>query len=577
MSDVKVSRALVSVFDKAGLKELVGCLDKYHVDIISSGGTAKAIQTLGYKCTEVSTYTGYPESPDGLVKTLQPKIHGGLLLDVNNPSHKEYMDRQGIPPFDLAAVNLYPFGAAAAKPGATSEQVFEMIDIGGPAMVRAAGKGALLHGRPCVVVDPADYKTIISEMDRTQGQISGETVNQLAFKAFEHTAGYDAAIDEYLCRKFGKVGEAEVPTGMRIAMRYPGGRRIADFSWNPLRNGENPHLKGLEGEPLNMTSYKGVIEGRGMSLTNHLDLVGYATVMEISKTMEFLNDSRTEAVVINKHTNPAVYAAREKQLDALTVALTTDRKSPFGGVMATSSKLRKETAEYLAKKNKEEKFVLDVLTAPGFEEGSIDILADRMKNLRMVDVSNLDTWDKVHAGMFGYNMKWTIGGKPVATEIDRTAFFNADYGWELLSEREPTKNEMTDAHLAWIGAKAIQSNSFAFVKDGLLLAQCGGQTNREDSAKVAKMRADEFEVPLDGGTGATDSFIFDNMAIELLYGMGIKNVVHPTRKMLTTGSLEADEPIAKKVDEYGMSMLRFHLQDKEGKYKPWRVFRHVSP
>jgi phosphoribosylaminoimidazolecarboxamide formyltransferase/IMP cyclohydrolase len=200
MNDVKVSRALVSVFNKTGIDELVACLNRLNVEIISSGGTANAIRKLGYSCMDVKEYTGYPESPDGLVKTLQPKIHGGLLMSPAKPSHKKYMDEQGIPPIDLVAVNLYAFGAAAAKPGATSEEVYEMIDIGGPAMVRAAGKGALLHGRPCVVVDPADYRIIIAELDKN-GCIPQEKVKQLAIKAFEHTAAYDAEIVGYLNKK----------------------------------------------------------------------------------------------------------------------------------------------------------------------------------------------------------------------------------------------------------------------------------------------------------------------------------------------------------------------------------------
>lgn len=573
---MKVSRALISVFDKTGIKELVECLNRYGVEIISSGGTAKAIRDAGYACIDVSTYTSYPESPDGLVKTLQPKIHGGLLLDVNKPSHKAYMDMQGIPPIDLIVVNLYPFSAAAAKPGATPEETFEMIDIGGPAMVRAAGKGALLNGSPCVVVEPGDYIPLVAELKQNGGIISHETVQKLANKAFEHTAEYDAAIVKHLAAQRAKTAEKAMPVEMKVAIRFNDGTEGSiNYTLDPLRNGDNPHQKGFKGEPARMQSYRDVIAGRGMSFTNHLDLLGFATAMEISRTMDFLGDSRNQVVVINKHTNPAVYAAREKQLDALTAALASDRKSPFGGIMVTSSRMTKETAEYLAKKNREEKFVLDVLAAPGFEEGCVGILAETMKNLRIVDVSALDTWDKVHAGVLGYNMKWTVGGKPIVTEVDRTTFFNSDYGWDILSKRQPTEAEMRDAHLAWIGAKAIQSNSFAFVKDGVLLAQCGGQTNREDSAKTARMRADEFNVSLNGSAAATDSFLFDSSAIELLHGMGVGTVIHPTREGLTTGSLKPDEPILQKVDEHNMVMLRFYLRDKEGKKQPWRVFRHL--
>jgi len=372
------------------------------------------------------------------------------------------------------------------------------------------------------------------------------------------------------------MNDGKTPTVLKVLMEFnDGSTQEAKYSLKPMRNGDNPHQVGLIGEPIGSSSYKEVIEGRGMSFTNHLDLSAYGVTFEIRETMKYLGDPRTEVVVINKHTNPAVYAARSSQLDALKDALTTDKKSPFGGIMASSSSLKRETAEYLAQMNKEKHFVLDVLGAPGFEEGSVDLIKDRMKNLRIIDLSTLDTWEKIHAGAFGYNMKWTVGGKPVVTEVDRTSFFNSKYDMEVLSKRAPTCEENIDAHLAWIGAKAIQSNSFAFVKDGVLLAQCGGQTNREDSAKFAKIRADEFGVSLKDSASATDSFLFDYTAIDLLHNMGVTTVVHPTRKGLTTGNLEPDGLILEKINKYDMIMLRPYLIDKDGQEVPWRVFRHL--
>ncbi len=364
------------------------------------------------------------------------------------------------------------------------------------------------------------------------------------------------------------------PKEMKVTLKFDdGSQKEVTYELSPLRSGDNPHQAGFVGEPGG--SYREVIEGRGMGFTNHIDLSGYAVAVEISKTMAFLKDRRTEAVVINKHTNPAVYAARTKQLDALTAAMATDAKSPFGGVMAISSKLTRAVTDFLAEKNKSEKFVLDVLCAPGFEAGCAERLADVMKNVRIIDVSPLDTWEKIQAGAFGYNMKWTIGNKPVITEVDRTTFFNSRYGMEILSKRKPTDAEMKDAHIAWIGAKAIQSNSFAFVKDAVLLAECGGQTNREDSAKFAGERAEEFNVSLKGSAAATDSFIFDRQNIDILQRLGVTTVVHPTRKLLTTGSLQPDKEILKVVDEYNMAMIRPYLVGADGQEKPWRVFRHL--
>ncbi|MGP8081098.1 MAG: hypothetical protein ACLPVI_11435 [Dehalococcoidales bacterium] len=364
------------------------------------------------------------------------------------------------------------------------------------------------------------------------------------------------------------------PKEMKVVISYDdGSNKEVKYVLNPMRSGDNPHQAGYIGEPGN--SYTEVIEGRGMGFTNHIDLNGFAVAVEISKTMAFLKDKRTETVVINKHTNPAVYAARTNQLEALKIALTTDKKSPFGGVMCTSSKLTCETANFLVEKNKAEHFVLDVLAAPGFEADCSEKLAEVMKNLRIIDVSPLDSWEKILSGIFGLNMKWTIGNKPVITEVDKTSFFNTKYGFEVLSKRQPTDSELKDAHLAWIGAKAIQSNSFAFVKDAVLLAECGGQTNREDSAKFAGERAAEFAVSLQGSAAATDSYIFDHENIDILHKLGAAVVVQPTRKMLTTGFLKPDNAIKQAVDDYNMVMMRFFLVGADGTEKPWRVFRHL--
>ncbi len=364
------------------------------------------------------------------------------------------------------------------------------------------------------------------------------------------------------------------PKEMKVTFKFDdGSQKEVTYRLEPLRSGDNPHQAGFVGEP--GRSYTEVIEGRGMGFTNHIDLLGYAAAVEISKTMAFLKDDRREAVVINKHTNPAVYAARKDQLSALLAALATDTKSPFGGVMATSSRLTKKTADFLVQKNESEKFVLDVLAAPGFEEGCAEKLADVMKNLRIIDLSALDSWEKILVGVFGYNMKWTVGGKPVITEVDKTSFFNSKYGMEVLSKRKPTKTEMNDAHLAWIGAKWVQSNSFTFCKDAVLLCQCGGQTNREDSAKFAIERADEFKLSLQGSAAATDSFIFDRTAIDIVHAKGVTTVVHPTRKLLTTGSLKPDQDILRIVDENDMIMVRPYLLGEDGQQKAWRVFRHL--
>ncbi|NLE10679.1 MAG: hypothetical protein GX630_04160 [Actinobacteria bacterium] len=364
------------------------------------------------------------------------------------------------------------------------------------------------------------------------------------------------------------------PKEMKVTMVFDdGSRQEVTYALEALRNGDNPHQAGYVGEPGD--SYTEVIEGRGMGFTNHIDLLGYSVAVELSKTMALLGDQRTETVVINKHTNPAVFAARADQLEALLAAMATDKKSPSGGILCCSGRLTKATTDFLVNKNREERFVLDVLAAPGFEPGCTDEISKVMKNLRIVDVSALDTWEKINAGVFGLNMKWTIGGKPIVTAVGGTSFFNTKYGMEVVSRRQPTAQESADAHIAWIGAKAVQSNSFTFVKDAVLLAQCGGQTNREDSAKFANERAEEFGVSLQGSAAATDSFIWGRDNIDMLHRMGVAVLVQPTRKLLTTGSLTPDEPIQQAIDEYGMVMIRPYLVGENGEEKPWRVFRHL--
>lgn len=365
---------------------------------------------------------------------------------------------------------------------------------------------------------------------------------------------------------------------IKIEIQYDDGSgRIRTTDLGELRAGDNPHQKGYAGK----CGYKIIREGRGMSFTNHLDLTGYAAALELSETMKYLGDRRTEAVVINKHDIPAAFAVAFHQDDALKRAMQYDPKSPFGGVLCTNSPLTTETAKHLKDLRVNCGFTLDVIASPGFEKGAVEQLIDegdkkdKMFNARVVDLSPLKTIDDVCAGIDGYNITFGIGGNPILTKLDNTSFFNHDYIMETLSHRKPETDEFIDAHLAWIGAKYIRSNSFAFVSDGVLVAECGGQTNREDSARFALDRAEEFGNDVRGSMSATDSFLFDSKALGTLNVAGVAGVVHPTRKDLTTGSLKKDEDILKKIDDYEMIMMRPRLVDEDGNEKPWRVFKHL--
>ncbi|MFX0065481.1 MAG: hypothetical protein ACFFC7_25190 [Candidatus Hermodarchaeota archaeon] len=364
---------------------------------------------------------------------------------------------------------------------------------------------------------------------------------------------------------------------VRIIINYmDGSEKSKDFPMTSLRAGENPHQEGFVG----MNGYKILYEGRGMSFTNHLDLIGYAAAFEMSQTMKYLGDKRQEAVVINKHTIPAIFSVDENQCTALKKSLKYDPKSPFGGIMCTSSPLTIETAKCLKRMRKEKMFTLDVLASPGFEPGSIETITqigskkERMYNLRVVDVSELDSFDKIMMGLDGCNITFGIGSTPIITTMDTSTFFNTKCRMEVVSEKTPDDTQYIDAHLAWIGAKYVKSNSFSFVRGGVSIAQCGGQTNREDSARFAAVRAKDFGNTLENTIGATDSFLFNADSIDILHEMGVAGIVHPTRKGLTTGSLKPDEKILDRINKYEMIMVRPVLGTEE-KEVPWRVFRHL--
>lgn len=366
-------------------------------------------------------------------------------------------------------------------------------------------------------------------------------------------------------------------TSIQIIIRFDDGtEKSKDFGLEFLRCGENPHQTGYAG----IKGYKIIYEGRGMSFTNHLDLIGYATAFEMSKTMKYLGDKREEAIVINKHTIPAVFSVDENQCTALEKSLKSDPKSPFGGIMCTSSPLTMETSKYLKELRKKRMFTLDILASPGFEPGAVETITqigskkEKMYNLRVVDVSNLHTIEKINTGINGYNITIGIGGTPLITSMDNTTFFNTKYKMEVLSKRVPDNTQYVDAHLAWIGAKYIKSNSFSFVREGVAIAQCGGQTNREDSAKFAGERAEDLGNTLKAAIGATDSFLFNVDSIDILHNMGVTGVVHPTRKNLTTGSLDPDNAILERINEHDMLMFR-PILDIEGEERSWRVFKHI--
>jgi phosphoribosylaminoimidazolecarboxamide formyltransferase/IMP cyclohydrolase len=464
MNAVKVSRALVSVYDKAGLKDLIECLNKYEVKIVSSGGTAKAIRNIGFTCMDVSDYTGYPESPDGLVKTLHPKVHGGLLMSTSKPAHKEYMDKCGIPEFELVAVNLYPFSAAAAKPGATPEEVAEMIDIGGPAMVRAAGKGAKLHGRPCVVVDPADYQLVISEMEQTDGRLSHRTARRLAGKAYEHTADYDAAIVSYQkgmrvtplkygCNPYQEGATAEIPAGIEVLHGNPGFINWLDAT--------NAYLLALElGQAFGMpaaTSFK------------HTSPAGAAIGLPLDEALE-------RAFMVKEIKSPVARAYAK--------ARGTDPKSSFGDMAGFSSTIDYETA-VLLKGN-----VVDGIIAPDFEPEALEILKTKKANKGGIPIIKVLSGHELPK----YEERITALGIKLKQPRNNLVIDESVLGNVVTKNKELPPGARRDLILAAITNKYTQSNTIVYALGGQTTGVGAGQQSRVDCARLAGEKTDVWSL-----------------------------------------------------------------------------------
>jgi phosphoribosylaminoimidazolecarboxamide formyltransferase/IMP cyclohydrolase len=517
---VPVRRALISLSDKAGLDRLAAALAERGIEIVSTGGTAARLRELGAAVRDVSDLTGFPEMMDGRVKTLHPKVHGGLLGVRGNPDHAAAMERHKIAPIDLAVVNLYPFEATVARGGGRDE-IIENIDIGGPSMVRSAAKN---HADVAIVTDPTDYDELLRELDENDGATSLAFRKRLAAKAFALTAAYDSVISQWFA--FGDQGQ-------RFPQTWVFGSRLR----MPLRYGENPHQRAALYEPIGPHA-PGIaqaqqVQGKELSYNNLNDA---NAALELAA--EFRDGPPT--VVIVKHANPCGVASAGTLVEAWNEALACDSVSAFGGIVATNRPLDAATAEAITQ------IFTEVVVAPDADEDARAIFAKR-KNLRLLLTGGLP--DPRRGGQ---TLAVIAGGLLVQ---DRDNGSIAREALKCVTKRQPTEQEIADCVFAWTVAKHVKSNAIVYAKAGATAGIGAGQMNRRDSARIAAAKAREaaethgWPKPRTVGSAvASDAFFPFADGLLAAVEAGATAVIQPG------GSIRDEEVIAA-ADEAGLAML----------------------
>ena len=504
-----IKRALISVSDKTGVVEMAKGLEALGAEILSTGGTAKSLREAGVKVTDVAAYTGSPEILDGRVKTLHPKIHGGLLGRRSVPAHVAQMEQHGIGPIDVVVVNLYPFEATIAKPNCPFEEAIENIDIGGPSMLRSAAKN---YEDVLVVVDPTDYQRVLDAAKA--GTVSHEVRRELAMKVFQHTARYDSLIAGYLEKQVQ--GETKFPKILSLQFER------AEI----LRYGENPHQQGAFYRELHSTepsvSRGKILHGKAMSYNNFLDA---NSALELAKEYDEI------AVAIIKHNNPCGVALGATPVEAYVKARETDPVSAFGGVIAFN-----RPVDLAAAKEITSTFV-EVVVAPGFAEDALAELK-RKKDLRLLDVGPL-----TKVKQEGFDLKKLVGGLIVQ---DRDLGVLADLKTlQVPTQRKPTDEEYAACAFAWKVCKHVKSNAIIYAKLGQTVGIGAGQMSRVDSVKLAVMKA---QMPVTGCVMASDAFFPFRDGLDAAAQAGITAVIQP-------GGSIRDAEIIKAADEQGLAMI----------------------
>ncbi len=505
-----IARALISVSDKTGVVEMAKRLAALGAEILSTGGTAKALRDAGVAVTDVAAYTGSPEILDGRVKTLHPKIHGGLLGRRGVPDHVKQMQQHGIGNIDVVVVNLYPFESTIAKPNCPFEEAIENIDIGGPSMLRSAAKN---HEDVLVVVDPSDYTRVLEAVKA--GSVTPALRRELAMKVFQHTARYDSLIAGYLEKQ---VQGSEVKFPAMLSLQF---ERV-----ETLRYGENPHQQGAFYRELHAkepaVSRGKILHGKAMSYNNFLDA---------NSALELVKEFDQTAVAIIKHNNPCGCALGATPVEAYVKARATDPVSAFGGVLAFN-----RPVDLAAAKEITSTFV-EVVIAPAFTEDALAELK-RKKDLRLLDVGPLSK-----ATAEGYDLKKLVGGLIVQ---DRDLGVIKDIkALAVPTVRKPTEEEYAACAFAWVVCKHVKSNAIIYGRPGEIVGIGAGQMSRVDSVKLAAMKA---QSSVKGCVMASDAFFPFRDGIDAAAEAGITCVIQP-------GGSIRDPEVTKAVDEHGMAMI----------------------
>ena len=507
----KIQRAILSVTDKSGLVDFAHKLSGMGVDLISTGGTAKLLRDSGIQVKDISELTGFPEMLDGRVKTLHPKVHGGILHRREDPRHRTAVAEHGIEPIDMVVVNLYAFEKTASKPGVPFAELIENIDIGGPSMIRSAAKN---FQDVAIVTSPADYDAIAGEMARSGGELSSATKWRLAQKAFATTAAYDAAIASTL-EKVSTNGSFELHPGQG----FPQTLRMSFNKVMDLRYGENPHQQAAMYSDASATGIANARQLQGKELS-------YNNIVDLQAAWDLAQEFTEPVCAIIKHTNPCGTATGKNLVEAYKKALECDPVSAFGGVIGVNRPLDAAAAEEMAK------LFVEAIAAPSFDEAAIAKFAGK-KNLRLVEVSNAP-------------QKWVIknisGGILVQDNDLRQLNENE---LKVVTRRPPTEQEKRALLFAWKICKHVKSNAIVYARDGQSVGVGAGQMSRVDSCKIGAMKA---VLPLQGTVAASDAFFPFPDGVEEIAKAGATAIIQP-------GGSVRDQEVIEAADRLGLAMI----------------------
>jgi phosphoribosylaminoimidazolecarboxamide formyltransferase / IMP cyclohydrolase len=518
-------RALISVSDKTGIVELAQTLHGLGVSLISTGGTANLLAEKGLPVTEVAEVTAFPEMLDGRVKTLHPKVHGGLLARRDLPEHMAALKTHGIDTIDLLIVNLYPFEATVAKPGCTLEDAIENIDIGGPAMVRSAAKN---WKDVAVLTDAAQYPAVIDEL-KASGKLSDKTRFALSVAAFNRISQYDGAISDYL-------SSIDFEEGVSVPKMsaFPGQANGRFIKLQDLRYGENPHqaaafYRDLNPAPGSLVTAK-QLQGKELSYNN---------IADADAAWECVKSFEVPACVIVKHANPCGVAMGKDALESYSKAFQTDPTSAFGGIIAFNRPVDRAAAEAVSKQ------FVEVLMAPGYSEEALAIFKAKA-NVRVLEIAlppgGATAWDK------GLNANDTkrVGSGMLIQSADNHVLTRADL--KVVTKLQPTEQQLEDLLFAWKVAKFVKSNAIVFCKDGMTMGVGAGQMSRLDSARIASIKAGHANLTLQGTAVASDAFFPFRDGLDVVIDQGATCVIQP-------GGSMRDQEVIDAADERGVVMV----------------------